>query len=309
VALTTAALASTAAGCGTAAHTAVPPASGVATPPKGSFAARCRDDPATDKLPEPARPTRPGTVTVLHLRSPDRSAGLRDVLVYRPAVADSARLPVLYLLHGLPGNPRQLLAQSGLVSALDRRFSRRGEPFVVAVPDGNGVHHSDTEWADSVDGYDRVETFVTKVVIPAVEGQHPRDVCHRAIGGFSMGGYGAMNLALRHPDLFGQVVSIAGYFRIDDPSGVFGGNAGVERANSPDQNVARGRGLRIYLLDAEQENLGLVKGEALRFARLLIAASVPVELRFAPGTHVPSYAATQRPEVLDFLEGGWRADR
>ena len=35
--------------------------------------------------------------------------------MYRPAVADSARLPVLYLLHGLPGNPRQLLAQSGLV--------------------------------------------------------------------------------------------------------------------------------------------------------------------------------------------------
>jgi S-formylglutathione hydrolase FrmB len=231
------------------------------------------------------------------------------VLVYRPAVADSARLPVLYLLHGLPGSPTQLLAQSGLASAVDRRFSRRGGPFVVVVPDGNGVHHRDTEWADSVDGYDRLETFVTKVVIPAVEGQHRRDACHRAIGGFSMGGYGAMNLALRHPDLFGQVVSIAGYFRIDDPSGVFAKNRAVERANSPDQNIPNARGLRIYLLDAEQENLAVVKGEALRFARLLIGASIPVELRFAPGTHLPAYATTQRPEVLDFLESGWRDDR
>jgi len=33
---------------------------------------------------------------------------------------------------------------------------------------------------------------------PAVEGAHRRDACHRAIFGFSMGGYGAMNLAQRH---------------------------------------------------------------------------------------------------------------
>jgi S-formylglutathione hydrolase FrmB len=231
------------------------------------------------------------------------------VLVYRPAVPDSARLPVLYLLHGLPGSPGQLFAQSHIAAALDRRFSHRGSPFVVVAPDGNGVHHRDTEWADSVDGYDRVEAFVTQVVIPAVEGRHRRDACHRAIGGFSMGGYGAMNLALRHPDLFGQVVSIAGYFRIDDPSGVFGNNPAARRANSPDQNVARARGLRIYLLDAEQEDLPLVKGEALRFAGLLIHAGIPVELRFAPGTHAPGYVAAQRPEMADFLEAGWRLDR
>jgi S-formylglutathione hydrolase FrmB len=38
-----------------------------------------------------------------------------------------------------------------------------------------------------------------------------------------MGGYGATNLALRHPDLFGQLVSVAGYHHVDDPDGVFNG--------------------------------------------------------------------------------------
>jgi hypothetical protein len=67
---------------------------------------------------------------------------------------------------------------------------------VLAVPDGNGSHHRDTEWADAGDGSDRVEDRLLREVIPAVEGSHRRDAAHRAIGGFSMGGYGSINLAL-----------------------------------------------------------------------------------------------------------------
>ena len=53
-----------------------------------------------------------------------------------------------------------------------------------------------------------------------------RDAAHRAIAGFSMGGYGAMNIAMQNPGVFGQVVSIAGYFVVNDLSGMFGGPAG-----------------------------------------------------------------------------------
>jgi S-formylglutathione hydrolase FrmB len=38
-----------------------------------------------------------------------------------------------------------------------------------------------------------------------------------------MGGYGAMNIAMQNPGVFGQVVSIAGYFVVNDLSGMFGG--------------------------------------------------------------------------------------
>ena len=41
-----------------------------------------------------------------------------------------------------------------------------------------------------------------------------------------MAGYGAASIALRHTDLFGQFASLAGYFHLDDPSGVVGGSGG-----------------------------------------------------------------------------------
>jgi S-formylglutathione hydrolase FrmB len=244
----------------------------------------------------------------LRLRSPDSSRRLRQVFVYRPAGAvDISRLPILYYLHGLPGSASGFWTSGNGKQLLDAQFARGAAPFEVVTLDGNGTKHPDTEWADSIDGTDKVESFLLDTVIPAVEGNHRRDACHRAIAGFSMGGYGAMNLAQRHPDTFGQVAAIAGYFHIDDPDRVFGGQAAVERANSPDQQVSRARGLRVFLLDAGQERLKLVKGEAERFARLLIAHKIPVTLEYAPGSHNGAYAFGRQPAISAFLESGWVA--
>src|SRR5207253_1828855 len=134
--------------------------------------------------------------------------------------------------HGYPGDARN--GESvGLPAVLDEAIAATGRGFVVALPDGGSAIHPDTEWADSADGKVRLDRFVTTTVIRAVEGNHRRDRRHRAIAGFSMGGYGAMNLGLRHPGLYGQVVSIAGYFHPDDPDRMGGGRAGWATANSP----------------------------------------------------------------------------
>ncbi len=53
---------------------------------------------------------------------------------------------------------------------------------------------------------------VTGAGIAAVEGARRRPAALRVIAGFSMGGYGAMNMAMQNPGLFGTVVSISGYF-------------------------------------------------------------------------------------------------
>src|SRR6266403_2167464 len=53
-----------------------------------------------------AKATGPGTVQLLELPSGDADAKTREVWVYRPAVPDSADLPVVYLLHGYPGTDR-----------------------------------------------------------------------------------------------------------------------------------------------------------------------------------------------------------
>jgi enterochelin esterase-like enzyme len=248
----------------------------------------------------------PGTVTTFKLRSPDTSQTVRQVWVYRPGgVRDDAKLPIVYYLHGYPGNGAGPWTKQDNAGLLDRYFAGGARPFVVVTMDGTGTKHPDSEWGDSVDGADRVESFILDRVIPRVEGAHRRDACHRAIAGFSMGGYGAMNLAQRHPDVFGQVAAIAGYFKIDDPDHVFARNPAVERANSPDQQVQRMRGLRIFLLDGGQENLQLVKGESDRLAGLLIDGRITVVLDYAPGEHTMDYAFAQAPAVIAFLQTGW----
>ena len=164
-----------------------------------------------------------GTLRELRLRSPDSSRTLRSIYIYRPGgVTDTAKLPVLYLLHGLPGSAGDIWTGFDGKKLLDTEFTHGAAPYEVVTLDGHGTKHRDTEWADSADGADEVESFVLNVAIPAVEGAHRRDACHRAIAGFSMGGFGAMNLAQRHPDVFGQVAAVAGYFHLDDPDAVFG---------------------------------------------------------------------------------------
>jgi enterochelin esterase-like enzyme len=271
-----------------------------------SFVA-CNSTPSedADAVGEACPPKRAqSTLSVLHLRSPDLSGPERKVWVYRPDVPDAETLPVLYVLHGQPGKPEEIFTKK-ICAYLDAQIESGAPPFVVAAPDGNGTEHPDTEWADSKDGKDRLESFLTEVVIPAVEGSHPRDQDHRAIAGFSMGGYGAANLALRHPDLFGQLVSIAGYYHVDDPDHVFGDDPALVNANSPDQNLENARNLHIMLLDFEGEDLPLVRGEVARFHGLLKSVGILSTLTYVPGNHDPSYALDQWPAEVAFLEAGW----
>jgi S-formylglutathione hydrolase FrmB len=284
---------------------------GAAAKPTGSGSAldqsyrrRCA---ASLSHPAPQHASGKGSVREIRLRSPDSSRTPRSIFVYRPGgVSESAQLPVVYVLHGLPGDPAELWTKLGGARLLDAEFAHGAAPYEVVSLDGRGTRHGDTEWADSADGADRVESFLLDVAIPAVEGANRRDACHRAITGFSMGGYGAMNLAQRHPDVFGQVASISGYFHLDDPDEVFGNDPALQRANTPDQQVARFRGLRVMLLEAGQENTPLVKGEAGRFAKLLIDQRIPVVLDYSPGSHNSEYAVAQQPEVSAFFQAGWR---
>ena len=55
----------------------------------------------------------------------------------------------------------------------------------------------------------RMETYVTDDLIAAAEAGFPLDPARRAISGHSMGGHGALTLALRHPDLFRAVTAFA----------------------------------------------------------------------------------------------------
>ncbi|NJC72564.1 esterase family protein [Planosporangium thailandense] len=239
---------------------------------------------------------------------PDASApdGERRVWIHHPAGTDRADLPVLYLLHGYPGDPEATLNDQ--VGALDAAMCRTGVPFVVAAPDGRAGTW-DTEWGDDASGRFALESFLTGPVIQQTEGNHRRSARLRAIAGFSMGGYGAAVLALRHPDLYSQVASFGGYFHADDPDGVFGADS---PAHAPDRLVSdvTSRQLRFFLVEGADEDtpltVGSIHGEADRFAAILTRHSVNVTVVHPPGGHGPDGWYPAVSDCVAFLNAGWR---
>ena len=131
----------------------------------------------------------------------------------------------------------------------------------------------------------------------------------RAIAGFSMGGYGAANLALRHPDLFGQFVSMAGYFHVDDPDGMFGSDSRLQTANTPDDLVQKAAGKRVLLLEDQDETDPLIQGEAAEFAQRLhdCACGVDLSWHIEPGGHDYDFVSASFPKMITFLDQGFTA--
>jgi S-formylglutathione hydrolase FrmB len=284
----------------TTATTAAAPTAGGAPKPNPTTTTTARRPAASAK---PKRPG-PGTVQFFTMASGDGDGRRREFWVYRPGVPESSDLPVVYFLHGYPGN-EHTVSESGLAPALEQLFASGVKPFVVVAPDGQSSARRDTEWTDSADGNVKLESYIVNRLVPAVEGAHRRDRAHRAVAGFSMGGFGAMNLGLKHPDLFGQIVSIAGYFRVDDPDGMGQNDPQWLAANSPDQHVPAGAGSRILLVSAAEEHDPLIAGEAQRYRRLAEAAGQHPALVVAPGAHTFDLVVAQAPTVARFLAGGW----
>jgi S-formylglutathione hydrolase FrmB len=135
------------------------------------------------------------------------SAGMnKDIkcVIIQPTHPTQPRLPVIYLLHGHGGNYAQWPATA---PQLKQDADEMGILFVC--PDG-GV---DSWYFDSpIDPSVRYETFMIKELIPYIDNHYPTvpDRAHRAITGLSMGGHGALYLAIRHKDLFGAAGATSG---------------------------------------------------------------------------------------------------
>jgi S-formylglutathione hydrolase FrmB len=251
------------------------------------------------------RITGPGTVRTIELPVTDLGrGGKRAARIYTPTVSGTAELPVLYLLHGLPGGAGDLCSADS-ARQLDGAFRRGAAPFMVVCPDGTTSDVDDNEWADSSNGSAKLETFVTGELREAVEGDHPRLAAMRAIGGFSMGGFGAASIALRHPGLYGQVVTLAGYFHLDDPEQVFGTTAAQQNAHNPSKLVSSSAGHRWYLAEAAGDTSALTAHDSERFASLLRRNGATVTLRITRGSHGVQWAVQQLGGVAAFLSAGW----
>ncbi|MBT9583755.1 esterase family protein [bacterium] len=127
--------------------------------------------------------------------------------IYAPPAyeRDQARLPVLYWLHGTAGGVRGVRP----VSQLFANAMASGEIPTMLLVFVNGL--PSRLWCDSKDGASPVETVFIQELIPHVDKNY-RTISSREgriLEGFSMGGYGAGRIGLKHPDLFAGISMLA----------------------------------------------------------------------------------------------------
>lgn len=114
----------------------------------------------------------------------------------------TVRYPVVYLLNGHGGNNNSW----GTVANLDSLATVHD--FIIVCPDGMNSWYFDSPVREDM----QMESFITTVLVPYIDA-HYRTLPQpesRAITGLSMGGHGAMWLAMRHLDLFRNAGATSG---------------------------------------------------------------------------------------------------
>lgn len=148
----------------------------------------------------------------------------RNVPVWLPPtydVAPTRRFPVIYWLAGFTGTGAGLFQggpwQPGLGDRLDRLIGAGVMGEVIVVAPDCFTRYGGSQYLDSP-ATGAYETHLCRELIPAVDARF-RTISSRGgrgIGGKSSGGFGALVLAMRHPELFAAVASHAGdgYFEL-----------------------------------------------------------------------------------------------
>jgi S-formylglutathione hydrolase FrmB len=112
------------------------------------------------------------------------------------------RYPILYLLHGL-GDNEEMLVHSGGMNLVEDLWEEHqlGELLIVTPAGGTSFY------INSRDGKRRYEDFFLEEFMPGVEKRYRAQAGRgtRGLAGISMGGYGALHIAFRHPQLFAAV--------------------------------------------------------------------------------------------------------
>lgn len=117
-----------------------------------------------------------------------------------------ARYPVIYFLHGTGGT--ESADAPAFSHMLAERLAARKIPPVICVFPNGGV----SGYRDHADTGVNVESMIICELIPEIDRSYRTrtDRDSRVLAGFSMGGGGAVRLALEHPDLFSAAASWAG---------------------------------------------------------------------------------------------------
>ncbi|MDQ6660395.1 MAG: esterase family protein, partial [Chloroflexota bacterium] len=180
-----------------------------------------------------------GTIVRDEVVSAALGGQVKEFLVYLPpsyktAQGKTKRYPTFYLLHGTPGKDSDWFTGGKADQAADTLIALGKIPeLIMILPDGNGRPGQTSEWGNSYDQHQNFETYVSTDLVKYVDGKYRTlaDAAHRGIAGQSMGGFGAMNIAVHHHDIFGYVSSLGGYYRAE--GSIWENNTTYMHKNSP----------------------------------------------------------------------------
>lgn len=263
-----------------------------------------------------------------------RSQGLKRTVrysLYLPAayqLDEGRRFPVLYLLHGFPTYPHHSdtdWVQAGnIAQIMDEQIGDGSIPPMIVVMPGVGK----SWYVDAVEPWGSM--VANELVAHVDDSYRTRSVSrYRAIAGLSMGGFGALLLAMNHPDLYSTSVGLsAGIFTDDElialPDADFengfahwlgDGLEGEERITKawrdhsllylaqhlPTEDLQKTR----WYLDIGDDDDLLSKGNG-DLHIVLRNRGIAHEYRVRDGDHTWEYWRSAMPEVLQFVsESFW----
>jgi len=248
---------------------------------------------------------------------------IRYGLYLPPSYASSTkRYPVLYFLHGLNENEMRWSTRGLTDLKLDKLVAdgKIGE-FIVVVPFGATSFYTNTR-----SGAQPWEDMIVNEFIPAFESANRVNATRatRGISGISMGGYGALKIAMKHPDLFGSVSAHSAVLladladaRVSDRrlamfSSMFDQIYGINQDmkywedNNPmtlAANTKKLNGLKIYFDCGTEDEYGFQVGTK-HLDEILTKAAYPHEAHLYPGNHGWDYAIQHTEASLQFH---WKA--
>ncbi|MEG2371138.1 MAG: alpha/beta hydrolase family protein [Alistipes sp.] len=230
------------------------------------------------------------SVDTLNVQSAAMQRDVQMVAVIPDVAMSETPCPVIYLLHGYGGNA---YSWSQIKPNLPQIADRLGIIFICPSV-GNSWYMNSPVRENSL-----YETFMTQELVPFVDA-HFRTITDRggrAITGLSMGGYGAMMLAMKHQNLFGAAGSMSGgldirpfpdNWELPQLLGEKRNNKARWASYTPINNISRIKdGELAIIIDCGYADFFLEVNKA--FHQELLAQGIAHDFYVRPGEHNGSY--------------------
>ncbi|WP_138477280.1 alpha/beta hydrolase [Dyadobacter bucti] len=243
--------------------------------------------------------------------------------IYLPADYEKTNrsYPVLYLLHGYSDDETGWTQFGEAQHIADKAINSGEAPAMIIVMPDAGV----TFYMNSSDGKAKYEDFFVQEFMPHIESTYRIRAKKefRAVAGLSMGGFGTMLLATKHPDLFASAAPLSGAFWTDEEisampaerwdglfTNLFGKAApGKDRLSEhwyknsifkiiETTPVEKLKTIKYYI-DCGDDDF-LIKGN-MHLHAAMTDKGIPHEFRVRDGGHTWVYWRTALPEVMKFV--------